>query len=103
MGPNSDIVQKLWSLCSVLRDDGMVYHQYMTELTYLLFLKMAAETGTEQALPAGYRWNDLVAQRGEEQLSFYRKMLTYLGEDARSDVVRQIFAFPTTLFKHAAN
>lgn len=103
MASNNDIVQKLWSLSSVLRDDGMVYHQYMTELTYLLFLKMAAETGTDDALPAGYRWSDLVAQRGEEQLGFYRKMLTYLGEDAPSDVVRQIFAFPTTVFKHAAN
>jgi type I restriction enzyme M protein len=99
----TDVVQKLWSLCNVLRDDGMVYHQYMTELTYLLFLKIAAETGAENALPLGYRWKDLTAQQGEEQLGFYRKMLTYLGEDAPSELVRQIFAFPTTVFKHAAN
>lgn len=36
-----DIVQKLWNLCNVLRDDGITYHQYVTELTYILFLKMA--------------------------------------------------------------
>jgi len=40
-----DIVQKLWNLCNVLRDDGITYHQYVTELTYILFLKMADETG----------------------------------------------------------
>ena len=54
-----DIVQKLWNLCNVLRDDGITYHQYVTELTYLLFLKMAQETGTEGQLPKGYRWADL--------------------------------------------
>jgi type I restriction enzyme M protein len=43
----NDIVSKLWNLCNVLRDDGVTYHQYVTELTYLLFLKMTAETGTE--------------------------------------------------------
>ena len=42
-----DIVAKLWNLCNVLKDDGVTYHQYVTELTYLLFLKMAKETNTE--------------------------------------------------------
>lgn len=36
-----EIVSKLWNLCNVLRDDGITYHQYVTELTYILFLKMA--------------------------------------------------------------
>ncbi len=35
----TEIVQKLWNLCNVLRDDGITYHQYVTELTYILFLK----------------------------------------------------------------
>ena len=43
MPTTQDIVQKLWNLCHVLRDDGITYHQYVTELTYLLFLKMADE------------------------------------------------------------
>ena len=46
-----DIVGKLWNLCNVLKDDGVTYHQYVTELTYLLFLKMAQETATEDQLP----------------------------------------------------
>ena len=45
-----DIVQKLWNLCNILRDDGITYHQYVTELTYILFLKMINETGTEERL-----------------------------------------------------
>lgn len=45
-----DIVQKLWNLCNVLRDDGITYHQYVTELTYILFLKMMEETGKEEEL-----------------------------------------------------
>lgn len=45
-----DIVQKLWNLCNVLRDDGITYHQYVTELTYILFLKMINENGTEEKL-----------------------------------------------------
>ena len=45
-----EIVSKLWNLCNVLRDDGITYHQYVTELTYILFLKMAKETGTEEQI-----------------------------------------------------
>lgn len=56
---NNAIVQKLWSLCDILPDDGITYHQYVTELTLLLFLKMAQETGTEHRLPVGNRWGDL--------------------------------------------
>lgn len=103
MSEKNAIIQKLWSLSNILRDDGMVYHQYMTELTYLLFLKIAEETGAESALPEGFRWRDLVVHEGEEQLGFYRKMLTHLGEDAPNDYIRKIFAFPTTVFKHSLN
>ena len=59
-----EIVSKLWNLCNVLRDDGITYHQYVTELTYILFLKMAKETGTESQIPAAYRWDRLTAKSG---------------------------------------
>lgn len=45
-----DIIQKLWNLCNILRDDGITYHQYVTELTYILFLKMINENETEKKL-----------------------------------------------------
>lgn len=75
-----EIVAKLWNLCNVLRDDGITYHQYVTELTYILFLKMAKETGSEENIPDGYRWDDLLARNGLELKSFYKDLLDYLGE-----------------------
>lgn len=75
-----EIVAKLWNLCNVLRDDGITYHQYVTELTYILFLKMAKETGSEENIPEGYRWDDLLARNGLELKSFYKDLLDYLGE-----------------------
>ncbi|MFH0728097.1 MAG: N-6 DNA methylase [Pseudomonadota bacterium] len=97
-----DIVQKLWSLCHILRDDGITYHQYVTELTYVLFLKMAKETGTEPQLPEGYRWDDLQNKEGVEQLDFYRIMLVYLGSEG-SDKVQAIFANATTALRQPRN
>ena len=54
-----DIVQKLWNLCNVLRDDGITYHQYVTELTYILFLKMAKETGAETEISLGFAFKQI--------------------------------------------
>ena len=48
MSDVQNIVAKVWKLCDILRDDGISYHQYVNELTYLLFLKMAEETDTER-------------------------------------------------------
>ena len=74
------IVQKLWRLCTVLRKDGITYQQYVTELTYLLFLKMMAERNRETgSLPKGMRWADLVAANGLAKLELYRKTLVTLG------------------------
>lgn len=75
-----EIVAKLWNLCNVLRDDGITYYQYVTELTYILFLKMAKETGSEENIPDGYRWDDLLAHKGLELKAFYKDLLDYLGE-----------------------
>lgn len=101
---NSDsIVKKIWSLCHILRGDGVSYHEYISELTYLLFLKIAEENKTESLLPTGRRWKDLVEYEGDDLLSHYREMLTYLGEHAPSEQVRKIYAFPTTVFSHSEN
>ncbi len=74
------IVQKLWRLCTVLRKDGITYQQYVTELTYLLFLKMMAERNRETgSLPRSMRWADLVQANGLAKLELYRKTLVTLG------------------------
>ena len=80
------IVQKLWSYCNVLRDDGLSYQDYLEQLTTLLFLKMAEEraemTGQQQPIPKGYRWADLSGPQmeGVKLEEHYRKTLQKLGE-----------------------
>lgn len=86
-----DIVGKLWNLCNVLKDDGITYHQYVTELTYLLFLKMAEETNTEDQLPKGYRWKDLEKLSAPDRLEAYKILLIHLGSHG-SSLVQEIFA-----------
>ncbi len=88
---NQEIVSKLWNLCNVLRDDGITYHQYVTELTYILFLKMAKETGADGAIPAAYRWEVLVKKQGTELRRFYNELLTHLGEETSGRIL-QIYA-----------
>ena len=97
---NQEIVAKLWNLCNVLRDDGITYHQYVTELTYILFLKMAKETGTEETtlrngekrvnIPAEYRWDELCKRQGVELKKFYKTLLDTLGEMGEGKV-KQIY------------
>lgn len=88
---NQEIVAKLWNLCNVLRDDGITYHQYVTELTYILFLKMAKETGTDGAIPESYRWEQLANKQGVELKKFYNSLLTHLGEECTGRI-REIYA-----------
>ena len=94
-----EIVAKLWNLCNVLRDDGITYHQYVTELTYILFLKMAKEDGDqnkkgesiEKLIPEEYRWDKLVKKEGVELKRFYQKLLIELGETSTGRI-REIYA-----------
>jgi type I restriction enzyme M protein len=89
----SQIVQKLWNDCNVLRDDGMSYGDYPSaslragseQLTYLLFLKMADERSRppySQKSPvlAGYDWPSLVKKDGDALFDHYRHTLEELGK-----------------------
>ena len=97
----TDIVARLWNLCNVLKDDGVTYHQYVTELTYLLFLKMAKETGTEDVIPAGHRWDDLEARPAPDRLEAYKLTLIHLGSHG-SRLVQEIFANASSFIKKPA-
>jgi type I restriction enzyme M protein len=90
MAHTSDLVAKLWNLCNILKDDGVSFQNYATELTYLLFLKMAEETGKEDGIPARYRWAALKAAGNDKLLGFYGNLLLHLGEKGRSGV-KEIF------------
>ena len=90
-----EIVAKLWNLCNVLRDDGITYHQYVTELTYILFLKMAKETHAEDTIPEDCRWDALRDLRGLDLKNHYKKVLDKLGTETQGRV-REIYAGAAT-------
>ena len=96
-------VQKIWGMCNILRGDGIGYNEYMSELTYLLFLKIAKESGTDVDLPEGRRWDDLISHPEKGLLAKYHKILTHLGADAEDERIRNIYKFPTTVFNHDEN
>lgn len=101
---NNEIVAKLWNLASVLRDDGITYHEYVTELTYLLFLKMMQEQDAESIIPEGKRWSDLVSKEGIELKTFYRQLLLDLGnEETVNESLRMIYNGASTIIDEPKN
>jgi len=83
MNPSGDLVNRLWRLCALLRKDGVTYQQYVTELTYLLFLKMASEQKDESRIPEQYRWGALKSANETEVLTRYRQALIDLGDGTK--------------------
>lgn len=80
----ASIVQKLWNYCDVLRDDGVSYGDYVEQLTYLLFLKMADEQtkppyNRPSIIPEDFGWSILEKLEGRELEEQYRKTLAQLG------------------------
>src|SRR5437764_186485 len=86
MSANGDgLVQRLWNYCNVLRDDGLSYGDYLEQLTYLLFLKMADEQtkppfSRPAFVPEGLDWQSLLSRDGDELEVHYRNVLTELGQ-----------------------
>src|SRR5437762_9717093 len=83
---SKQIVDRLWNYCNVLRDDGLSYGDYVEQLTYLLFLKMAHErTGPPwnqpSGIPEGYDWPSLAGREGPDLEDHYRKTLEKLGTE----------------------
>lgn len=77
----TQIVHKLWSYCNILRDDGLSYPDYVEQLTYLLFLKMADErekTKGTPIIPPEHGWDGLVKRHGREMHGFYSDSLKSL-------------------------
>lgn len=85
MTDESSIVQRLWNYCNVLRDDGVSYGDYVEQLTYLLFLKMADEQteppfNKASTIPKGFDWKSLLEKDGDELEAHYRRILETLGK-----------------------
>lgn len=105
MNPAADLVNKLWRLCALLRKDGVTYQQYVTELTYLLFLKMASEQKDEARIPAPYRWKTLKSANETEVLRLYKQALIDLGDGEKvpDRAIVSIFQNAATIVRDPAN
>ena len=104
MNPSADLVSRLWRLCSLLRKDGITYQHYVTELTYLLFLKMTHESGGDGALPASSRWPVLVEASDLDKLHAYKSVLAALRTSKEATpIVRKIFVDASTGIRESDN
>ncbi|MFZ1979033.1 MAG: class I SAM-dependent DNA methyltransferase, partial [Bacteroidota bacterium] len=90
----NSIISKVWSFCNTLRDDGVGYGDYLEQLTYLLFLKMADELGKppynkKLPIPKEYNWESLKSKNGSELEAQYTTLLRELGK--QKGMLGQIF------------
>lgn len=80
----SALVNKVWNIANVLSSAGVSFTDYITQLTYILFLKMDAEKEEMElgsAIPEGYKWNDLVKLNGDDLVEKYEEILKELSKD----------------------
>lgn len=94
-----DIVKKLWGFCNTLRDEGMNYGQYIEQLTYLLFLKIASEKDLD--IPKNYNWESLLDKSGTDLLEHYQDCLRELGK--QGGILTDIFAGALSQFRSPIN
>jgi type I restriction enzyme M protein len=95
----SEVVSKLWGFCNTLRHDGIGYGDYIEQLTYLLFLKLAQEKGVK--LPNGCTWNELKAKSGTDLLDKYGDVLRTLSR--QKGMLGDIFAGSLSKFREPVN
>jgi len=95
----TDVVQKLWGFCNTLRHDGINYGDYIEQLTYLLFLKLADEKGA--AVPKGFGWAGLLDRSGTDLTDHYQATLNKLGKE--KDLLGDIFAGSLSKFREPVN
>ena len=74
-----DIVNKLWGMCHAMRHDGIDYGDYIEQLTYLLFLKMASEKDIE--IKKGCDWETLKSKSGTDLIDHYSECMRKLREE----------------------
>ena len=94
-----DLVNKLWNFCHTLRHEGVDYSDYIEELTYLLFLKIAEERGIK--IPKGCNWGELIIHNEEHLLIKYNEILSRLSRE--KDILGDIFIHPIAKIRYASS
>src|SRR4051794_18010299 len=95
----SDVVQKLWGFCHTLRHDGIDYGDYIEQITFLLFLKMADEKGLD--LPKACDWPTLCDKSGSDLTEHYTDTLRKLGKTP--GILGDIYAEAQSRFNNPVN
>lgn len=98
------IASKLWNQCNVLRDDGVTYHQYLNELTYILFLKLSEIKGFETEIPEEYRWKMFVTEKDNSKaFALYRDFLANVSTKTTSNSIKEIYRDASTSLRKPVN
>lgn len=101
---SQEISNKLWNLCNTLRDDGVTYHQYLNELTFILFLKLSEVKGYAEDFPPHYRWEKFVDQVDNlKAFQLYKEFLVKVSSETKSDSVKEIYTNASTTITKAVN
>ncbi|TDP02192.1 N-6 DNA methylase [Flavobacterium sp. 245] len=99
-----EIANKLWNLCNVLRDDGVTYHEYLNELTYILFLKLSEVKGFDDKIPTEYKWQYFVNEHdNNEAFSRYREFLATVSTKTESQSIKEIYSNASTSLRKPVN
>lgn len=98
------IAKKLWDLCNVLRDDGVTYHQYLNELTFILFLKLSEIKNFEGDIPERYQWKKLKEEKDNKALfDLYRDLLANISRESTSASIKEIYENASTTLRKPVN
>ncbi|MEM6721929.1 MAG: N-6 DNA methylase [Bacteroidota bacterium] len=99
-----EIANKLWNLCNVLRDDGVTYHQYLNELTYILFLKLSEVKDFEKHIPDEYRWRTFVEDTNNlASFERYKNFLVNISSTSTSNAIQEIYTNANTSLRKPVN
>ncbi|MFH6956696.1 N-6 DNA methylase [Flavobacterium aquidurense] len=99
-----EIANKLWNLCNVLRDDGVTYHEYLNELTYILFLKLSEVKGFDDKIPEEYQWQYFVNEHdNNEAFARYREFLATVSTKTESQSIKEIYSNASTSLRKPVN
>jgi type I restriction enzyme M protein len=98
------IASKLWGLCNLLRDDGVTYHQYLNELTYILFLRLSEVKKFENEIPEEYRWSKLKGIKDNKELfDTYRDLLANISSKSNNAAIIEIYTNASTTLRKPVN
>jgi len=99
-----EIANKLWNLCNILRDDGVTYHQYLNELTYILFIKLSEFKDYHEEIPEKYQWDALKGLDDNKELfDTYRELLATISTKTKNATITEIYTNASTTLRKPVN